>query len=343
MAIERCGEDLLLTLEATKNNMPTLTDDKLKDLANRINDAIEEYSIETLKGEPRTHLGISEIGAACTRQTWYKFRWMKFDDYDGRMLRLFKRGHREESRYISYLEGIGCKVEQYENGVLHYHPESDSYWLDSEFKTDGLTEDVTGFPQHEAEAAKRGLKRNQFRIQSNICLGHYGGSCDGRAITPWYDDKLLVEFKTHNTKSYVHYVEKGLHKSKPKHFDQMCGYGYHMGLQYAIYFPENKNDDAIEVSVIKLDWQRGMQLEKRAEEIIKSQEPPPKISDNPAFFECAYCIFKNICHNNEIPIKNCRSCRLCKPVENAQWHCSRYNQIIPAEFIIKGCDGWTPL
>lgn len=279
--------------------MPTLTDNKLKDLADRIDDAIEEYSAQSLKDKPRTHLGISEIGSECVRQVWYKFRWMKHEEFSGRMLRLFKRGHREESRYISYLEGIGCKVEQY---------------------------DETG---------------KQFRISS--VMGHYGGSCDGRVITPWYDDKLLVEFKTHNTKSFSHYLDKGLHKSKPKHYNQMCGYGYHMGLQYAIYFPENKNDDSIKTTVVKLDWQRGMQLEKRAAEIITSQEPPAKISENPSFFECQYCAFKDICHNNEVPIKNCRSCRLCKPVENAQWHCSRYNQIIPEAYIKVGCDGWTPL
>lgn len=323
--------------------MPTLTDQNLKDISDRINDAIEEYSIESLKQGPRTHLGISEIGNACVRQTWYKFRWMKFEEHSGRMLRLFKRGHREEARFISYLEAIGCKVEQHENGILHYHPESDSYLLAAEFNPgDGLVEDVTGMPEHEKEAAKRGLIRKQFRVSG--VMGHYGGSCDGRAITPWYPDvKMLVEFKTHNTKSYIHLAEHGLHKSKPKHFDQMCGYGYKMGLEYAIYFPENKNDDDIKVSVVRLDMQRGAQLERRAEEIVTSQEPPVKISDNPSFQECRWCAFKGICHEQEIPVKNCRSCRLCKPVENAEWYCSRYNQNIPESFIKNGCEGWTPL
>jgi hypothetical protein len=280
--------------------MPTLTDQNLKDISDRINDAIEEYSIESLKQEPRTHLGISEIGNACVRQTWYKFRWMKFEEHSGRMLRLFKRGHREEGRFISYLEAIGCKVEQHdENG-------------------------------------------KQFRVSG--VMGHYGGSCDGRAITPWYPDiKMLVEFKTHNTKSYLHLAEHGLHKSKPKHFDQMNGYGFKMNLQYAIYFPENKNDDDIKVTVVRLDLERGRQLEIRAEEIITSNQPPAKISENPSFIDCRWCIFKSICHDDEVPVKNCRSCRLAQPVKNAQWKCNRYNSIIPQEFIKSGCDGWCPL
>lgn len=283
--------------------MSTITPQNLKDLADKINDAIEEYSVNLHKQEPRTHLGISEIGGSCTRQTWYKFRWMKFEEFDGRMLRLFNRGHREEERFISYLEGIGCKVERFdENG-------------------------------------------KQFRVKG--VMGHYGGSCDGRITTPWYPDvKMLVEFKTHNTKSFTNYIEndKQLHKAKPKHLDQMNGYGYMMNLEYGVYFPENKNDDDINVTVVKLDWQRGAELERRAADIITSQEPPAKISDNPSYYECRYCTFKGICHEGEMPVKNCRSCRLCKPVDGAEWYCSRYNANIPKEWIPVGCkDGWVPL
>lgn len=281
--------------------MPTndLTSTDLIRLAETLDNAIEEYSYKSLKEGPRTHLGISEIGKPCVRAIYYSFRWMKFEDFNGRMLRLFKRGHREEERYVSILEGIGCKVERFdENG-------------------------------------------KQFRISS--VMGHYGGSCDGKAITPWVPNKFLLEFKTHNEKSFAKYLKDGVHKTKPQHIDQMNGYGYHMGLEYAIYFPENKNDDDIKPSVIKLDHTRGAQLERRAEEIITAKEPPARISDNPSFFDCRYCVHKGICHFGETPIKNCRSCRLATPIEGANWHCSRYNSIIPKEFIPNGCNGWTPI
>ena len=323
--------------------MPTqLSDSDLKEIAEKINDGIEELSIKTLRDKPRTHLGISEIGEPCMRQLYYKFRWCFFQEFDGRMLRLFKRGHREEERYVSYLEGIGCKVDRFEASVLNYHPESDNYFYSSEFDPgDGLVHDVTGYPDHEKLAAERGIKPKQFRVSG--VMGHYGGSCDGRVITPWLPDKMLLECKTHNTKSFCKYISDGLHKSKPMHYDQMCGYGWKMDLHYGIYFPENKNDDEIKVSVIRLDHQRGMQLERKAEEIITAKEPPPKISENPAFFNCKYCDAKEICHEGKIPLKNCRSCRLSTPVENAEWHCSRFNSNIPAEYIAAGCDGWVPI
>jgi len=278
--------------------MPTdLTTDDLLLVKEKIEEGLE--TLTAIDEEPRTHLGISEIGKPCSRQIYYKFHWVAFEKHSGRMQRLFKRGHREEKRFINYLEGMGCKV----------------YQLDTNGK--------------------------QFRVSG--VMGHYGGSCDGVVITPWFENPFLLEMKTHNVKSFIHYLDKGLIKSKSQHYDQMNGYGYKMQLQYGIYFPENKNDDDIQVTVIKLDWQRGAELERKAEEIIIAKQPPTKISENPDYFECQYCAFKQVCHYGAELAKNCRSCRMSSPVENGEWFCSRYGENIPKSVISKGCDGWCPI
>lgn len=280
--------------------IPELTEADLVTIKEKIEDGIEQLSIDTHPSEFRNHLGMSEIGKPCSRQIYYKFRWMFQQYFDGRMRRLFARGHREEARWTGYLRSIGCTVEQHdENG--------------KQFRASGV-------------------------------LGHYGGSCDGRVITPWYSDKFLVEFKTHNSNSFSKIVnDGGVKKHKPEHYDQMCSYGWKMGLQYAIYFPENKNDDDIQIQVLKLDWNRGQQLEKKAAEIILAKEPPPKISENPAFQECKWCDAKGICHGGEVPLKNCRSCQMSRPVEDAKWHCARFDTIIPADWLSQGCDKWIPI
>src|SRR6201996_7448819 len=95
--------------------MTELTHDQLQDIKEKIEDGLEEYSLKIHAQEPRTHLGISEIGEECKRKLYYKFRWFEFEKFDGRMQRLFARGHREEERYINYLEGIGCKVYRFDN------------------------------------------------------------------------------------------------------------------------------------------------------------------------------------------------------------------------------------
>ncbi len=61
---------------------------------------------------PRAYLGGSVIGRECERQLWYSFRWCSppSSEPDGRMRRLFDRGHREEETFVRELRGIGCQV-----------------------------------------------------------------------------------------------------------------------------------------------------------------------------------------------------------------------------------------
>lgn len=59
----------------------------------------------------RTHLGASQIGRECDREIWYGFRWARTATFDGRMLRLFDRGHREEKVVIVDLLQAGMKID----------------------------------------------------------------------------------------------------------------------------------------------------------------------------------------------------------------------------------------
>ncbi len=253
----------------------------------------------------RNHLGASTLGDTCWRKLWYQFRWVKQENFDGRMMRLFNVGHSAEPRFVTYLRGIGFEVK--------------------EFDEDG----------------------KQFRISG--AWGHYGGSLDGKCIPPARyeiigDIILSLSFKTNNTGSGYEKVSKEtLQKSKPQHWAQECQYGYKTGIKYCIYMIENKNDSHITFKVIELDWNYGAQLEKKAEQIIFSKEPPPRISENPSAYECKWCHLTDICHKGVQPEKNCRSCRNATPVEAAQWHCGLHNSNIPSDWIKKGCDQWLPI
>lgn len=61
--------------------------------------------------ERRTHLGASVIGRECDREIWYGFRWAKTAIFDGRMLRLFDRGKREEKVVMLDLLCAGMKID----------------------------------------------------------------------------------------------------------------------------------------------------------------------------------------------------------------------------------------
>jgi len=66
---------------------------------------------ETNNGDwRRNHLGASLIGQDCERKLWYTFRWATKPKFDGRMLRLFQTGNREEPRLVKNLRDIGITV-----------------------------------------------------------------------------------------------------------------------------------------------------------------------------------------------------------------------------------------
>ena len=74
-------------------------------LADRIYKALESSS------EPsRGHLGASQIGHHCDRYLWLSFRWACPEQFHGRILRLFRRGHEEEAGVIADLRAAGCEV-----------------------------------------------------------------------------------------------------------------------------------------------------------------------------------------------------------------------------------------
>lgn len=58
----------------------------------------------------RPHLGCSELGKPCDRALWFSFRWATSQQFDGRMLRLFLRGHREEELFIEELRALGAEI-----------------------------------------------------------------------------------------------------------------------------------------------------------------------------------------------------------------------------------------
>ena len=58
----------------------------------------------------RSHLGASLIGKACERALWYDFRWTTKARFEGRVLRLFETGNREEERLVRNLRRTGATV-----------------------------------------------------------------------------------------------------------------------------------------------------------------------------------------------------------------------------------------
>ncbi|WBF77029.1 hypothetical protein PSV3_00328 [Septimatrevirus PSV34] len=192
-----------------------------KALAKRIKEDIDEYCVRTYDGGHRRHLGASLIGDECKRKLWYIFRWCFREQTDGRKQRLFNRGHREEARFIEWLEGIGVQCWYENRDGFAYHAESDSYCILAEGEEgDGLAERITpenpAYLQHVARAKADGLEFPQYRISG--VMGHLGGSLDGIARLPeryGIDEPVLLEFKTNGTgKGFSDLMSQGMAVSR---------------------------------------------------------------------------------------------------------------------------------
>lgn len=73
---------------------------------------------ESRQGRPRGHLGGSLLGHPCERWLWLSFRWAVQEQFPGRVLRLFRRGHNEEDLIIRDLRAVGAVVIHTQRKVL---------------------------------------------------------------------------------------------------------------------------------------------------------------------------------------------------------------------------------
>jgi len=171
----------------------------------------------------------------------------------------------------------------------------------------------------------------QFRVHSHG--GHFGGSLDGVAINLLEAPKTwhVLEFKTHSNKSFSDLVAKKVRDSKPQHFAQMQIYMHLMGIARAMYLAVNKDNDDLYVERIEIDTDLADKLLEKAKRIIFAMVPPPRISDDPTWYQCRLCDHAPLCHGSgdsavaaEV---NCRTCLRSTPVEGG-WHCEMQQKLL---------------
>lgn len=288
-----------------------------REIEARIKAAVDDYCEEFYDDGFRTHLGASSIGEDCSNKLWLDWRWCDREKVNGRMQRLFQRGHREEQYFVQYLRGIGFEVFEFDPSIPETEPKHKRQWKISEFG------------------------------------GHYGGSTDGVGRFPvdWQiPGNWLLECKTNATGAGYNSVgNQGIEMAKPIHWAQVNAYGRGIrfegqplaGVVYAII---NKNDDDITWQVREFNPKLGQQLADKAERIIFSDRPMPKISENPTNKDCQYCRQREVCHKGKRPMKNCRSCKMAEPKLDGTWFCHQWNATIPGKAeMLQACDNWNPI
>jgi hypothetical protein len=109
------------------------------------------------------------------------------------------------------------------------------------------------------------------------------------------------------------------------------------GLTRALYLAENKDTAELYEERVHLDKPEAERLIERAQRIVDAQEPPLRLSEDPAWFACKFCPFHAQCHGTQAPAVNCRTCTHSTPTEDGSWLCGRYDTTIPPETQVTGC------
>lgn len=175
----------------------------------------------------------------------------------------------------------------------------------------------------------------QWRVSA--CNGHFGGSLDAVAQLVPESPKTpcVVEVKTHNDKSFNDLVKSGVRAAKPVHYSQMQIYMRLMDLERALYVAENKNTSDLYTEWVHADSEHADALIAKAQQLIDSTEPPQRLSDDPAHWECKWCTFHPQCHDKKVAEVNCRTCCHSTPVADGKWECGQGKREIVTQ---AGCE-----
>lgn len=179
---------------------------------------------------------------------------------------------------------------------------------------------------------------DQFRVSA--CDGHFGGSLDGvgKGLLEAPKSACVLEFKTHNDKSFVELQKKKVQGSKPQHYDQMTVYMGLMDIDRAMYMGVNKNTDDVYCEWLHFDKDHFAVLMARAQNLIDQTSSPEPLSRDPSYFICKMCNFHKHCHNGVAAEVNCRTCCHSTPVENGAWSCGHHKKLIDDQAQRAGCE-----
>lgn len=242
------------------------------------------------------------IGEECERALWYSFRWAYTPEkFDGRMLRLFDTGHREEDRLVADLRRIG--VEAWDKD-----PETGKQWAVFDYgghftgRLDGVCIGLPEAPKtpHLLECKTHSLKSFTKLKKDGVQKAH---------------PKHYAQMQ-----SYMDYMglTRALYLAQCKDTDEL--------------YAERIENDVVHAAALRAKAKRI---------IDSREPPPRLHDDpsSRAAFACQWCKAREQCHSGQWSPRNCRTCIYARPAMDgdAKWICERHNVDLSIEDQESGC------
>lgn len=238
-------------------------------ISEKINLLIDKaLTVEHSKQTARDYLGASRLGASCNRALQFEYTDTPKDEdqnFTGKILRIFQAGHVFEDLIIGWLQRAGIEL-------------------------------VT-------------RKKNGDQFGFSTVKGKLKGHIDGVIISAPSDLEftfpMLFECKSLNNKSWKEVEKKKLALAKPIYAAQIAIYQAYMESQIegisknpALFTAINKDTAEIYFELIEFDKTLAQKTSDKAVMILSATEAHellPRISADPAHFECKFCPWQQRC------------------------------------------------
>lgn len=256
----------------------------------------------------RGYLGMSQIGEPCERRLWYSFRWAFQRELPADALYRIEDGHRTEDVLAARLRL------------------------------------VPGVQLHTIDP------RTGQQVSCSDHGGHFRGHLDGvvlgllQAPKTWHvwESKAVDPTKQAKLAKLKAVDEKAaLAAWDPIYWAQAVVYMDYTGLDRHYLSCASPGGRTTVTVRTDADPAAAATLREKARRVITADGPLPRLSEDPAFWQCKGCPAQAVCHGKTLPPVSCRTCAHATPAldGDGRWTCARWtNEDIPLDAQRTGCD-----
>ncbi len=241
--------------------------------------------------KPRTYLGCSGLGRECTRELWLTFRAQPQGEIEAKGWSCIDDGHAGEDIIVERLSRVpGVELHADQGDGSQFGVEACGGHLRGHM--DGAIKGLLHSPKDWHVFEAKVCNEAKFRKLKRLVAEHG----EGNALEKW---------------DFNYYTQAQLYM-------ELSGMDYH----YLVCATPGVRDWFGVITHVDHAFAQGKI--RLAQEVIEMDEPPPRISADPEFFQCRFCNFSDICHKEKPPAPNCRSCVHATPEDDGTWRCEKH-------------------
>jgi hypothetical protein len=235
---------------------------------------------------------MSSIGAPCDRAIWYAFRWAAIPWFSADTIKKFEDGHHCEdaqARRLRRVQGLDLWTIDPDTGK-----QFEAVLYDGHFKgrIDGLVLGLIQSPKRPAIWEHKATDETKLRKLEKLKAEHG----EKNALHEW-DYRYWA-----TAQCYMRCFEIDRH-------------------YLTVSSPGGRRTISCRT---EYDAAEAEKLLARADRLIKADRAPPRISEDPSWYQCKMCDFHAVCHQGAPAAVTCRSCLFSSPMPAGHWECAKF-------------------